>query len=363
MDEVWGKLQAMSIHINADQSPREADRSNAKKLSDGYVEGNWKAFYEALGALERGCGYSDYRMLAELCRTASLQDDRHLLQVIEQKTKLFDIVLFLRSVEPITKLAWIDGNSFTKTFALFECLRQMLTDSSYSRSYLDTVVKGLLGLAQMSSEHFRYLLSHNILYRENMISITSKLLESLPENGWAVLSQCVTFDSVTPNQMKFWNQCASKLDWNIVHRRAAPLLDAWGSYMAQSFSGHYRQSLYCDVSNMLIPILIYKLDTVKQYLYVMEQTLCTGETAMYRWYERETQQFGALIACLSIIEHLHYVWINNSAAYNEPFPEKLSSSCLFLINQWRYLWVSCGEKTIKEEINRLESWLKGVSSA
>ena len=40
MDEVWGKLQAMSIHINADQSPREADRANAKKLSDGYVEGN-----------------------------------------------------------------------------------------------------------------------------------------------------------------------------------------------------------------------------------------------------------------------------------------------------------------------------------
>ena len=48
-------------------------------------------------ALERGCGYSDHSDLTALCKTASLQDDRRLLQIIEQKAKLFDVVLLLYS--------------------------------------------------------------------------------------------------------------------------------------------------------------------------------------------------------------------------------------------------------------------------
>lgn len=360
MDEVWDKLQAVMIHISADRSPYEADRGNAKKLDEGCVEGNWKAFYEGIDALERGCGYSDYGALKEWCKTAGAQDDRRLLQVIEQKPKLFDMVLFLRSVEPMIKLAWIDNNLFTRAPALFECLRQSLINTEQGGSYPDTIVKGLLDLAQMSSEHFQYLLNHYILYKENIIPIASKLLECLPKNGWAILSQCVSFDDVTPNQMRFWNQCASKLTWDVVHSQAEPLLDAWGTYMVQSLSGHYRQSLYCNVSNILINILVYKLDTVEQYLDAMERILCAGEMAMYCWYERETQQFGALIACLSVIEHLRYVWINNSVAYDKPFPKGLRSRCLALISQWRYLWISCGKDKTREEILQLENWLEAT---
>ena len=85
----------------------------------------------------------------------------------------------------------------------------------------------------------------------------SKLLEHLPQNGWALLSQCVTFDDITPTKMKFWDQCASKLNWNVVCTEAEPLLDAWSAYIAQSLLGHYRQSLYFNISNVLLTILIF----------------------------------------------------------------------------------------------------------
>ncbi len=360
MDEAWAKLQTVSIRINADRSPREVDRTNANKLSNGCAGDNWEAFYEALEALERGCGYSDHSDLTALCKTASLQDDRRLLQIIEQKAKLFDVVLFLRSVDPAIKLAWINNCSFTKAPVLFECLRQALAEAEQNEPEADAIVKGLCNLREKSSEHFRYLLSHNILYKESMIPVASKLLEHIPKEGWAVLSQCISFDDVTQNQMRFWDQCANELTWNTVYRQAEPLLEAWGAYMLQSLSGQYRQSLYCDVSNMLITILVHKLDTFGQYLDAMEKAAHAGEVAMYRWYEHESQQFGALIACLSIIEHLRYVWLKNAVAYAKPFPEKLRFKCSTLISQWRYLWVSCGKDGAGKEIIQLENWLKCV---
>jgi hypothetical protein len=362
MDEVWAKLQAVSIRINADSSPYESDRANSIKLSQNCNQNGWKTFYEGIDALERGCGYSDHSELTALCKTAGLQDNRRLLQIIEQKAKLLDVVIFLRSVDPVIKLAWIKNCSFTKTPVLFECLRQALTETEVIESQADSIVKGLCNLQQKSSEHFRYLLSHHILYKEKMVTIMSKLLEHLPQNGWALLSQCVTFDDITPTKMKFWDQCASKLNWNVVCTEAEPLLDAWSAYIAQSLLGHYRQSLYFNISNVLLTILIYKLDTVEQFLDAMERVLNAGEMAIYRWYEGVTKQFGTLVTCLSIIEHLRYVWINNFTAYGVLFPEKLCSRCLALISQWRYLWVSCGSDNVKEEIIQLDNWLKSVSS-
>lgn len=364
MSDAWEKLQTATVRIDADKSKLETDRANARKLGQDCEQGNWETFYEGLDALERGCGYSGYSELVALCKTAGQQNDRRLLQIIEQKTKMMDIVLFLRSVDPAIKLAWINNRLFTKMPVLFECLRQALKETGRIEPQVDIIVKGLCDLQQKTPKYFRYLLDRNIIYKENVIPLASKLLECLQEEGWTVLSQCVTFDSVTQDRMEFWDRCAGELNWDIVHRRAGPLLDAWGAYMARSLvEGHYRQSLYCDVSNLLITILIYKLGTVEQYFDAMERALCAGEMAMYRWYEREAQQFGALIACLSIIEHLRYVWMNNSAAYDEPFPKKLRDRGLTIIGQWRYLWASSGKEPIAREILQQENWLKGVSAA
>lgn len=363
MDDVWNSLLTVKININTDASSPETDRVAVKKINQSCVDGAWEPFYEGIDALERGCGYPDHRDLTEMCKIAGWQNSGQLLQTIEQKTKLLDVVLFLRSVEPTIKLTWIDNNSFSKTPVLFECLRQALMDTTQSRSYPDVIVKGLCDLSQMSSVHFQYLLNHIILVENDMIPIASKLLENLPRNGWATLSQCISFDKFTLARQKFWKQCIDKLAWDMIYNRAEPLLDAWDAYIKQSFSGHYhhsRQSLYCGVSNMLIILLTYKLNTVEQYIDATERTLCAGEKTMYCWYEHENQQFGALMACLSVIAHLHCVWVKNFAANYKLFPENIRSKCLAFLAQWRYLWVLCGKDMAGKEILQLENWFKCV---
>lgn len=362
MGDVWDRLQSVTIRISADKSPRKTDRVTAEKLNEDRTVGNWKRFYDGINALERGCGYSDYSDLIKLCKTAGEQDDKRLLQVIEQKHKLFDVVLILRSVEPAIKLSWINSRSFTNVHTLFECLRQALADTEQPCAEVDVIVNGLLDLQKESSEHFQYLLDRHILYKNGITPIVSQLLEHLPKEGWAVLSQCISFDTVHPDQIRFWDQCTRRLNWANVHIQAEPLLDAWEKYIVQSLSGlgYYRRSLYCDASNMLITVLCYKLDTIEQYSDAMERILRAGETAMYRWYESGTHQFGTLASFLSVIAHLYYIWLNNSVAYGKPFPEKLRLRCLSLINQWRYLWDGYRKDPIGEEIVQLESWLKAT---
>lgn len=360
MGDVWDKLQSVTIRISADKSPRKTDRVSVEKLNEDRTVGNWKRFYDGINALERGCGYSDYSDLIKLCKTAGEQDDKRLLQVIEQKRKLFDVVLILRSVEPAIKLSWINSHSFTKVHTLFECLRQMLADAEQPGVEVDAIINGLLDLQVASSEHFQYLLSHRILYQDRSTLIMSKLLKHLPKEGWATLSQCVSFDDIDERKIRFWDQCTGELNWKSIYDQAEPLLDAWASYIAQSSSDLNRQSLYCDVSDMLIALLCYKLDTAEQYSSAMERTLCAGEAAMYRWYESGTHQFGTLASFLSVIAHLYYIWLNNSVAYGKPFPEKLRLRCLSLIDQWRYLWDGYRKDPIGEEIVQLESWLKAT---
>lgn len=357
MDALWNNLQFLSVSAKENASPLATDRAYAKTLNDVRIGGDWQTFYEAIAALEHGCGFQPSKMVKDWCKAASLQDDKRLLQIIEQKSRLFDLVFCLHNVEPDVKLAWISDGAFTSTFALFECLRQLLTEDVQNEATCDVLIKGLCGLLQLSQEHFYYLLRHYILYQNNMIALFSRLLKCLPKSGWLVLTQCVSFDSSDLGRMQFWNQAAESLNWNTVYSQAEPLLESWEAYIKQSLPGHYRQSLFSEVSNLLVGILACKLDTPEQCLTAMEQAVCAGETAMYRWYERETQQFGALITCLSIIEHLRLVWIKNSAAYAKPFPDELRCRCLALISQWRYLWVTGGKEQAEKEIVRLENWL------
>lgn len=89
----------------------------------------------------------------------------------------------------------------------------------------------------------------------------------------------------------------------------------------------------------------------------MERITLQTEAAMYRWYESSLQQSGALLAGLSQLEHLRFVFLN----FGKDMPAPSSELCrriLELISQWRYLWDSSSNGRICGEIGQLEMWLR-----
>lgn len=365
MDDIWKALSSIHVQINPDKSRLNTDKNYAKDLMADQASGNWKKFYQAIDALEQGCGYPPFPELLEICKKAALQDNQRLLRIAEQKPSMLEMVYIFLCVDQVVKLAWVGSDAFSKSLALFECLRQSLCNRNEVEGKNACIIaSGLCKLSVQEPEQFRYLLTHFILYQDNYITLTTELLLQLSRESWTSLSNCISFADVDFRRMSFWDRCAESQDWDAISSRAQPLVSAWSNFIQKSIvSGIFGFSLYNDVSNILITLMCYHLNTLDGFKSVLENTLDVCEKAMYRWYENEAKQRGAFLACMSQIEHLRYVWINNEKKYSMPFPNELHNKILSLISEWRFLWDNpLFRDKAQKEMDQLRIWLQNDKS-
>ena len=123
-----------------------------------------------------------------------------------------------------------------------------------------------------------------------------------------------------------------------------------------SAKGAAWSSLCNEASDLLVPILLNRMEGPGDCEQAMEKTIGQTESAIYRWYEDSLQQAGTLLAGLSQLEHLRFVWLNFAEDASPP-SAGLCRRILGLISQWRYLWYSPSDEGICAEIKRLEDWL------
>lgn len=362
MDELWKALRSVHVRTNPEASRRKTDQNYAKDLQISQAEDRWRAFYMAVDALERGCGYQPFPQLEELCKKAIARDDRKLLQILADEPDMMDIVIILRCVDRKTTLRWIETEAISNVNVLFECLRRALQDRPLPEQAQSAAAKGLLQLYALSPERFQHLLRTGVLFREDCIKAVHKMIPQLTEDGWAKLSGCVTFEGIDGKHLRFWSGCALDQDWQTIGPRAEPLLQAWYRALERSSAkGAVWSSLYNEASDLLVPILLSRMDSPGDFEQTMGKTVIQTENAMYQWYERSLQQISTLLAGLSQLEHLRFVWLNFGE--NTPPSAELCRRALGLISRWRHLWYSPSGQGICAEINRLEAWLRTCLAA
>ena len=361
MEDLWKKLDAVQIRVSAERSPYQTDRQYAKDLALQHADGDWKRFYRAIQALERGCGYPLIgEDLVTLCKNCAEQDSQKLLDSIEGKPAMLDTVLLLRSVSHEVKRKWLTTQAISATPVLFELLRQVLAEGNKTEETRTAVAGGLCALLEASEERFQSLLQEEILYRPAEVPLMTELMAQLPEKGWAALSRCISFSDSDPRHQKFWDQCADAQDWSALFQRARPFADAWNAYIMDGMkTGQFRQSLSASTTGLLTWILREQLRAPSDYIAALDAWVSAGETAMRRWFERESQQRGALVACLSQLELLRLVGLSRQPVVQ--LPEALRSRARALIVQHRFLWDNpLFRNGIQREVAQLQAWLESM---
>lgn len=240
---------------------------------------------------------------------------------------------------------------------LFECLRIILQEGPLPEEAQNSVAEGLLWLCDISPERFQYILRTWVLFRDSYVGIMRALFPRLTEEGWVRMSACVTFEGMDEKHFHFWSVCAQGQDWQAIGLRTEPMLQAWiVALKGGAMNRTVWKSLYNEVSNLLIGILLNRMNTPGSCEHAMEQIVAQTETAMFRWYESSLQQSSALLVGLSQLEHLRFVWLN----FGEKTPAPSAELCrriLKLISRWKYLWDSSSDRGICGEIRQLEMWL------
>lgn len=357
MDEIWKALCSVHIKANPNASRRRTDQNYAKDLQISQAEDRWRTFYRAIDALELGCGYQPFPELEALCKKALAYDEWKFLQILADEPAMMDIVVILRCVDNRTMLHWIEAGMLSNVNVLFECLRVILRDGSLPEEAQNTVAEGLLRLCDISPERFQYILRTGVLFRNGGIGIVRALVPRLTVEGWSRLSACVTFEGMDERHFRFWNACAQGQDWQAIGIRTEPILRAWNRALERSVADRaVWKSLYNEVSNLLIGILLNQVGTPGSCEQAMEQIAAQTEDDMYRWYEGALQQRSTLLAGLSQLEHLRFVWLNFEEGAPAPSAE-LCQRVLNLISQWKYLWDPSSGRGICGEIGQLEMWL------
>ena len=361
MDELWRALRSVHVKTNPDASRRRTDRNYAKDLQILQAEDRWRAFYRAIDALERGCGYRPFPELEALCKRAIPCDERQFLQILADEPAMMDIVMILRCADSRTMLRWIETEMISNVNVLFECLREIFRSGPLPEEAQNAAAKGLLQLCALSPERFQYMLQTGPLFRDEWVGTVRAVLPHLTEAGWSGLSGCISFEGMNGRHFRFWSECALNQDWSAVGRRAEPLLQAWYKDLERAAAeGRVWESLYNEASNLLIGALLSRMDTPGDCERAMEGIIVRTEEAMFQWYERSLQQSGTLLAGLSQLEHLRFVRLN--LGEDAPPSAALCRRALKLISRWRHLWFSPSDKGICEGIGRLEEWLGRTAS-
>lgn len=360
MENTWENLEALHFLLSIEKYNSNTEKQYAKDLSLTYSDKNWKPFYRAIQALERGCGYPSSNKFADLYRICAEQDSHRLLQIIENKPYMFDTVMSLRHVDDNMKLSWLNAKEISSIHVLFECLRQLITSGTIKEENHPPFISGLYQLLEKSIELFQYLISNHLLYRSENITLMTKVIALLPAKGWIALSNCISFYHSEQTNFEFWNQYGQNQDWSTIYSRAYPLLDAWNTYINQSIATRkFGRSLCNCVSNFLINILCYKFDSVQAYLCEFEKIIYTAEESMNFWYEESAQQSSVLFASLSQILLFYFVWQTRKTEYAISFPDNLRYRTLSLISQYRFFWDNpLLENADHQEIWKLKRWLE-----
>ena len=361
MEDKWKRLEQLRIKFSPEKAKSKTDRKYMEDLEAKREDGQWKNFYRAIQALEKGCGYSENKKVEILIKECVEQDRFRLLQIIEDK-EMFEIVMLLRYVDDEIKFMWLKGKSFSSVSVLFECLRQVMKSDISVSVNQDAIVCGLCELSELSTEHFRYFLQRFLLYRNKTVFIMEKLLGKLSINGWRILSNSISFSDVAAEKRLFWDTCGRDLDWSEICNRAYPFIDSWEMYIEECVEkGTSTGALYNALSNYLGKILLYQIKDFHDYTEKFQRAVVLSERAMLRWYGNIVQQRSAILACLAQIELLHIIWISRQEGYAESFPEDLRKRALAFMLQSRFLWDK--EKCTISEIQELKRWLENVNVA
>ena len=365
MNNVWDSLAALKIEVDILKCRSDTDKKYSRDLIEGITGNAPIDFYNAIDAVERGCGFQSSVELSELCQKAANQDSERLLNVIEEKTKMLEIVFLLYSTERYVKLDWVKNGLFHKPIVLYECLRQLLRDYQCQETEEnDTIAKGLCRLSTQIPERFINLLNRYILFHEQFIPLFSRVMELLPSRGWAVFGSSLSFGDVDKKRMAFIDKCAGPLDWEEMNMQAYPLVEAWLTFLKKCVKNmKFGSSLYNDASNLLITILVYHTKTYKGFVRILNETVSSCESLMYQWYESVTQLRSVYFAHLTFMEHMHFVWENNCGKYAAAFPDDIRTRMLFLLDEWQFLWDDdLFRDKSQSEIQQLRNWLNGLTT-
>ncbi len=324
----------MTLEENANMM----DQKYATDLAIKHSEGQWQTFYRAIAALEHGCGHLDMSPLSAICKQCAEEDAYRLLQVIEKKEQIYDMVAMLLCVDHNVKMEWLRTNAFSTIPGLFECLRQVLVQGKLIEEDHFPIAHGLCNLLEQSLERFQYLFNSQLDFKAAYTGVLSTMLSQLSEKGWQEYCKYISFQQTGISHFDFWMQWGQFQKWDKLYQKAYPLVKAWNEYIhkfvaQQAENCYFGDSLYNVYSNGLIQILCYQLDSVTEYTDAISQAVDICELAMQRWYNSSSCMCQTFLACLSQIALLHYVWLNKQREYAAPFPEKTRLRLLHLMIQ------------------------------
>ncbi len=359
MSSKWEKLERIEVIVDGRNSARETDKYYASVLARSCKTQDLYEFYNALFALERGCGLPSYEEIGALCNACIVEDRGRFLKLVNDKRSRFTIVILLMSVEHKQKVEWISLSLLGKGFLFFETLRQLLSCSNLSQGESSTVATGLCQLAQVSKLQFRFLYERYLIYRPLQVQIVSEMFQMLPLSGWEVIGSCSVFHHFDATKARYWEKYAENQTWLHLAANAEPFLTAWLQY-AENLENRTkaRTSLYNNYSIFIVNILGEQLEIEKRTTEILLEALNNAESRMLEWYANEYDQKCVLLSQLSIIEHVRQAIIIKNLSRSVFSTDSANNRTLHLLEQTSHLWnKESAFSTIRSEVERMKIWI------
>jgi hypothetical protein len=355
----WDLLGYIEVTVDESKSTRQTDKYYATILAGKGTGQSFHEFYNALNALERGCGYPNCEEIRKICQECITEDAARFLRIVETKNSKLTIVILLLYADLRKKIEWVNLSLFNNDFSLFETLRQLLNCSCLSKSECSIVASGLCQLVQMSKHYFQYLYERYLMCRPTQAQVMSEMFRMLPKDGWEVIGACSKFHYFDLSNALYWDECAKNQSWSALSVNAEPFIKAWLEYSNNTVNRiKSRNSLYNDYSVFIINILGTWFNSKVEVVEVLLKTLNDAEHNMLEWYESEHEQKCVLLSYLSIIEHIRRALMISHISHELVFSDSSKERILSLLEQTSHLWRRGGAfNAIESDIEKMKSWI------
>lgn len=337
----WEGLKNIEIKIYSSDGTKSSQRImedlNSAKTSDKST-----GFYNAVDAVERGCGFSYLNNMDFIKETVKEKPD-YFLQIMHEKNKCLDILVMLLYVPAQTKLSWVNTRKLNSPFLLCECLRQLVRENFRNDRDCLIIAKGMSELSEKDLEKFSYLLRRIMYIEKENRFLLSCLLNIMPAVAWEEMGNLISWNLT--NKLNYFKACSDDVKWYEISDRTKPFLNKWFSYVEDCIQKkRFDPRLLNSVSDWIIRILIVKLDTIEKFETLLSNMISICEQKVNEWYLTKMQQSAVFNACLSVIYHLVFVLLNS--CYKDCVDTVLIERMWRIINKHRCLWEQHNEINI-----------------
>ena len=339
----WDILKA-AIQIQVTEHSPYSDHKLLQLYQEGVQQRDYDKQYQLIVALDLGCGAPYKEIISDSLQAAFQEDAERLFALMEEKTDLFQIYVYLHHCRRYILLFFTQHPGHRNALFLYECCRQLIQTASTNASAdkeIQVLQSGLVELSVLDEAFWRRWLQ-NQEYHLQWLKLMPRVLEAVSEPALRAYADVIPIQRDIKDIhiiTQAWYAISPDQRSRVIQAVSLTLCKRWEEYLKiEKGTGHFHNTLVLTAYvNVILDALVAVYSTSAACQARIIQKATALEHDLNGWFESSTQQRTCFFVNLTDLYLLLRLYPPEQFSLDSAFARAIKHT-QWLLHRYNYLW-------------------------